>query len=476
MKNILAYQSYHLVGIQGVGMTALALILKEAGKIVTGSDVNEEFLTKNILEERGVSVFTDFSAKSIKDQEVVIYSGGHGGKNNIEVVTARRLNKPAISLAAVLGELSKTKQTIAVCGCHGKTTTSSLSSFVGLELGEDPSYYVGAPSFSGKAPGHFGSGEYFIVEADEYVADPESDLTPKFLYLSPQYILCTSLDFDHVDVYKNLAEVESAYLKFFKKISAGGFLLLNGEQEILIRLGKQAGKKVLSYGFSESNDFIIKNVKLDEATSAFSLYSKKDKLGTFKIKLYGRHNILNAAGVLALYYLLGKDLKKVGRAVGEFSGVKRRIEQYFKLNENYIFDDYAHHPAEIAATIQALRARFPKHALVVFFQPHTYSRTAIMKQEFVDSLAKADAVGLLPIFASAREVKKEQQISSYDLLKEGKNKGLITPFYLLNTVVDWYKFIEKIHEDYEKAVYITVGAGDIYKKTVLIKNILQELL
>lgn len=476
MRKLLSYQSYHLVGIQGVGMTALALILKELGKTVTGSDLKEEFLTQETLHKKGISFFTAFAEKNIQKQDVIVYSGGHGGIHNPEVKKGISLGRQVVSLAEILGELTKEKSTIAVCGCHGKTTTSSLTSFLGLELGLDVSYYVGAPSFSGKAPGHWGKGQYFVVESDEYVVDPSSNLTPKFLYFSPQYILCTSLDFDHVDVYKDLAEIEKAYLAFFKKVLPGGFLLLNGEDKRLLRLGKRADKKIFSYGFTQNNDFIIKNIKLNETNSSFDLYAGKNKLGRFELKLYGRHNILNSAGVLALYSLLGKDIGQAGKALKKFTGVKRRLEKHFQLGSSYVFDDYAHHPAEISAIIQALKSRFPKHGIIIFFQPHTYSRTKAMKQGFVDSLRKADLVGLLPIFASARESKEKGQISSKDLVQEANNKALKTQFYLLQEDIDWYEFIRAAHKNYKQAVYVTVGAGDIYKKTLLIKTILQKLL
>lgn len=443
------------VGIKGVAMANLAIILKKLGKDVTGSDVKEEFITDQLLKKSKVFWQTGFEPKKItKNTDLVIYSAAHQGDMNPQVIKAKKLGVKVISQARLLGELTKLfKTTIAVCGCHGKTTTSSLLSYALIKLGTYPSYLVGSSNFNEFPGGDFNSQKYFVIEADEYGVNPPYDLTPKFHHLNPDLILCTNIDFDHPDVYKNLDEVKKAYLKFFanKKL-----VLCADDPPTLQSINRLKSNQYLTFGFSDKADISISTPKFFHDGSSFTLFYKQKKLGVFKLSLFGEKNILNAAGVVLTLLQLGFDPKKIKTAIKGFTGAKRRFELIYSKNGIYLFDDYAHHPKEIETTIFAARSRFPGKRIVLIFQPHTYSRTQTLLKDFTKSLSLADYSYVLPIFPSARENKNNFKVKSQDISKINpqKIKAVNSKKELLNLLTTNYQPL---------TTFITMGAGDVYK-------------
>ena len=478
-----------IVGIKGVAMSNLAVILKKMGKDVTGSDVSEEFITAGLLKINKISWQTGFNPKSLpKNTDLVIYSAAHQGINNPQIAEAKKKGMKIISQAELLGQLTKQfKTTIAVCGCHGKTTTSSLLSYALIKLGVRPSYMVGSSSFNQYLGGDFNAKDYFVVEADEYGVNPPHDLTPKFHLLNPNYILCTNIDFDHPDVYKNINSVKESFLKFFKKntiLDSGKFKIVNknlilcADDKNLLDIAKKLPRKsYLTYGYSKDADLQITNSLIENNYSSFELQchpefisgsdSKKKmlnhvqhdrlSLGRFAISLFGEKNISNTAGVALTLLNLGFDPEKIKLAIKGFNGAKRRFEKVYYGNNIYLFDDYAHHPNEIKASISAARSHFPQKRIVIVFQPHTYSRTQTLLKDFSTSLSLADKAFILPIFASARENPKQFNISSKDIEKVQPGNNIMATsskkelFQLLTSHL-------KPHD-----IVFTMGAGDVYK-------------
>lgn len=474
--NILDYQRYHFVGIQGVGMTALALILKDLQKQVTGSDLKENYLTKDFLFKRGIKVANNFSSENVDKAEILIYSAAHKGKDNSEVQFALKQNLKVFSLAEFLGELSNSKKTISICGCHGKSTTSALVSFLGNQLELQMSYYVGAPGFNEYPPGKWNDqGKYFVVESDEYVADLKYDRVAKFLHLSPHYIICTNIDFDHPDVYRNIEELEAVYLKFFKKVKGKGFLLVNGDDERLLKIAKESAVTFYTYGKEKRNDYqiIAVNEKDKNSLIRFEIKSREKSLGIFETKLLGDHNIYNLTAGIAFYSILCFDLSKITSKIAQFNGVKRRLELIYQKQERLIYDDYAHHPKEIEASLIALKKSYPEHQLILFFQPHTFSRTAALADDFVKSLTKADQTFLLPVFASARETQNQQQVTSVTLMQKAKDQDY-SNIVCLNSEKEIEKRVSDAKHEFAKIVFITMGAGDVYQNINQIKTILNK--
>jgi UDP-N-acetylmuramate--L-alanine ligase/UDP-N-acetylenolpyruvoylglucosamine reductase len=451
------------LGIKGVAMANLAVVLKKMGKNVTGCDLKEEFITNKLLKTNEIKWQTGFDSKKLPQNiDLVVYSAAHGGTNNLLIIEAKKRKINLISQAQLLSELmDQFAQRIAVCGCHGKTTTSSLLVYALNKLKEKPSYIVGVPFFTGYQGGDFQGKKYFVVEADEYGVNPPQDLTPKFHLLNPNYIIATNIDFDHPDVYKNIEETKKAFLKFFNNKK----LILCIDDKNLMEVAENLPREsYLTYGFDKKADYQISNWKTDEEGSTFSINNF-----LYKTLLFGEKNISNAAAVVSFLLHLSFSKEKIRNAIKDFYGAERRFDKIYFKNNIYLFDDYAHHPTEIAATINAAKSRFKNRRILVIFQPHTYSRTKFLLKEFALSLSLADISLVLPIFASARERAKDFNISSKDIvdkIKDSLNKDCL--YIGSNT-----QLINQLNKIVDAGdVIFTMGAGDVYKlKNKLIKII-----
>ena len=460
----LKFKNIFFLGIKGVAMANLAVILRKMGKNVTGCDIEEEFITDKLLNDNKIDWTMGFDQDKLpKDTDLIVYSAAHGGTNNPLIVEAIKNKVNVISQAQLQGELMDQFETnIAVCGCHGKTTTSSLLVYALNSLKQRPSYLVGVPFFSGHQGGDFQGKKYFVIEADEYGVNPPIDKTPKFNLLNPDYIIATNIDFDHPDVYKDIEETKQAFVKFFgnKKIIA------NIDDENLLQCINTL--KVITYGESEKADYQIINCKISEEETTFEIKN----VGEFKISLFGKHNIFNATAVIVQLLEMGFKTDEIKKALIGFTGAERRFEQVYFKNNIYLFDDYAHHPAEISATISAAKSRFSNRRIIVIFQPHTYSRTKNLLKEFGESLALADISLILPIFASARENSKDFNVSSKDIvskIKDSLNKDCLYS----GSNVQLINQLDRILKTGD--IVFTMGAGDVYKlREQIIKLINQK--
>ncbi|GIW64837.1 MAG: UDP-N-acetylmuramate--L-alanine ligase [Patescibacteria group bacterium] len=449
------FKNIFFLGIKGVAMTNLAVFLKKMRKNIYGVDVEEEFITDKLLSKYNILYQNNFNNLP-ENIDLFVYSAAHQGLNNPLTKEAKKRMITVISQAELLGEIMKNFQNkIAVSGCHGKTTTSSLLSYALLKLNQKPSYIVGVPFFGDYQGGDYQEKKYFVVEADEYGINPPIDKMPKFLKLNPDWIICTNIDFDHPDVYKDIKDTKSVFLKFFQSKK----LIVNIDDENIKEVvGKiKNNQNIYTYGFSDKADYQILDWQVNEDGSKFTIKN----LGEFKIDIFGKHNILNATAVIVQLLKLGFDVDKVKENLKGFIGAKRRMELVFK-GDFYIVDDYAHHPQEIKATLEAARERFKNKRLIVIFQPHTYSRTMSLLNDFKESLEVADIGFLLPIFASARENKGDFTVSSKDIVSNSKKL-----FYCENED-QLLKNLEKILK--KNDVVFTMGAGDIYKLKVKIQN------
>lgn len=468
------YKKVFIVGIKGVAMANLAVILKQMGKEVCGSDVSEEFITDVVLKSHKIQVVENFSLDSLPEKtDLVIYSAAHKGTDNPQIVEAISRGIAVKSQAKLLDEIMQTfPNSIAVSGCHGKTTTASILTHTLKKLKAHPSYLIGTPFFGKEEGSNFQKSEYFVVEADEYGINPPKDKKPKFHLLKPSYILCTNIDFDHPDVYKNLEETKKAFLEFFSPLKHfnGVRLVICTDDENTMDVVKVLPREMYTtYGFSENSDWQIVDPKINELSSKFSLLYEGKPYGEFEISLFGLKNISNATGVVVMLHILGFKQVEIALVIKGFIGAERRFEQKAYINNIYIFDDYAHHPNEIQATIHAAKERFPERRIIVIFQPHTYSRTEKLKKEFVAALVEADYSFVLPIFPSARENPEEFSVTSKDLEKEAvkihKNN--------LKSIENEDQLVEEIQKIVKPSdVIFTMGAGDVYK---LEKNLIKIL-
>jgi len=448
-------------------MTPLAIIAKEAGMKVTGSDIKEEFITDISLKNAGIAPFIGFSKENVKDADLVIATGAHGGLKNIEVLEAKKRGIPVWTQGQAVGEYMRGNLFkrefigISVAGSHGKTTTTAMIATILAENNLDASFLIGTGSVpSLGAPGHFGKGKYFVAEADEYATEPESDLTPKFLWQNPKIEVFTNIEFDHPDIYKSVDEIREDFLRFANKIPKDGILIAGGDDKQIKELLKDYSGAKVTFGFSPVNDYVLEKVRYEDEKMFFWISAKGTSLGEFPLNAIGGFNISNALASIIAGVEVGLSLQNIKKAIGKYNGSKRRFEFIGRLKTGAkVFDDYAHHPTEIKKTLAAIRKNNSKSKIVCIFQPHTYSRTKALFSDFVTSFYDADTVILMAIYPSLRE-EKDSTVSS-ELLAQKISQTHRDVLFLPDesSVVEYID--KKKYGD--NTIIITMGAGDVYK-------------
>ncbi len=448
IENIKKYKKIHMIGIGGVSMSGIADILKNWGFTVTGSDLSNSESVQNLL-ENNIKVTIGHNLEDVANSDVVIYSAAIK-QDDPEMVEARRLNIPTIERADFLGDLTRCyKDTICISGTHGKTTTTSMISLCFLEAQKDPSIQVGA--FLNALNGNYrvGKSEHFIIEACEYVES--------FLKFSPKAEIILNIDNDHLDYFKNLDNIKKAFAKYVKLLPDDGLLILNGDDDNCKELPSLTKAKTITYGINNKNtNFFATNITFDDdGFPEFDVYHNNNLFGKFKLSVPGIHNILNALSCIALcteYDISKEDIKK---ALIKFTGAHRRFEFKGKINNiASVYDDYAHHPTEIFATAKSLSHKNFNKSWVVF-QPHTYSRTKNLLEDFAKVLLNFDNIIILDIYA-ARET-NTYGITSKELVNKihefGKEAKYIPDF---NECADYIK-----NNVEENDIVITLGAGTV---------------
>ncbi len=464
MKKI---KSIHFVSIKGVGMTPLAIIAKEAGIKVTGSDVEDTFITDAALLKSGIHPEVGFDSMHVLSPDLIITSGANGGFDNIEVITAKQKNIPVITQGQAVGEyingslFGKKYIGISVAGSHGKTTTTAMLATVLSDAKLDPSYVIGTSSVDPLGlPGHFGKGKYFVAEADEYATEPKYDKTPKLFWQKSKIVVFTNIEFDHPDLYPTLESIEEAFLRFANMLPNNGVLIACGDDIRMRNLLKRFKGKVKTYGFSEVNDYVIKNIHVEENQTFFDVFVDEIKISSFMIRVAGEHNSLNATAVLLVGLELNLPIEKIKNGLVKFSGTKRRLEFIRRLSSGaMLFDDYAHHPTEIKKTLLTVHQEYPKSKIICIFQPHTYSRTKKLFEEFISSFNNASTVIITDIYASQRE-EKDPSISSKLLVEK---MSTIHPQVIYEPkLIDVVQYLNK-NQFGKDTIVLTMGAGDVYK-------------
>lgn len=421
-------------------MSALALILHDKGFRVQGSDISKYFFTQKSLEENNIPILI-FDKANIKEGMTII-AGNAFPDSHEEIVRAKKLGLKVKRYHDFLGELSSHYTSISITGSHGKTSTTGLMAHV-LSGIDKTSYLIGDGTGSGIEDARF-----FVLEACEY--------RRHFLAYQTDYAIITNIDFDHPDYYTSIEDVEEAFRTFASQIKKAIFAC--GDDGRLQHL--QASAPIIYYGFSENNDFQAKNIVRSTKGSQFDVYVRGDLYGHFEIPAYGKHNIQNALAVIAFCHYEGLSQEKVMNQLKTFTGVKRRFTEKDVMG-TVIIDDYAHHPAEIRATLDAARQKYPDREIVAVFQPHTFTRTVAMLSEFGEALDLADAVYLCEIFTSAREQNGEVTIE--DLLEKSQ------------------KAVEVVRQEdtspllkYKGQVIVFMGAGDVEKIEHSFERILNQ--
>ena len=352
-------------------------------------------------------------------------------------------------------------QGISVAGSHGKTTTTAMIATVLKSSNLDPSYLVGTSEISSLGlPGHLGNGKFFVAEADEYATEPQYDKTPKFLWQHPEILVVTNIELDHPDFFENTDAMRESFLSFIDNVSPSGILIICGDDEENKKIIKKINTKVITYGFSPNNDYFIEKFKEDSERSFFIVNSKGTSLGEFMLNIPGDFNILNALAAVITGIEAGISIEKIKNGIKDYRGARRRFEYIGRLASGaMLFDDYAHHPTEIKKTLKAFHENYKNKKIICIFQPHTYSRTKALFEDFMNAFSSADIVIIADIYSSLRE-EKDETVSSELLVKQMTT--IHNNVRHVRGIGDVVEYISKNKFD-DNNIIVTMGAGDIYK-------------
>ncbi|MEI8011322.1 MAG: UDP-N-acetylmuramate--L-alanine ligase, partial [Candidatus Omnitrophota bacterium] len=386
------FKHYHFIGIGGMGMGNLALLMLAKGYIVSGSDQKDSELTRR-LRQRGAQIFIGHDIRNIEGADCVVYSSAVKA-DNPEMFQAFSGHIPVLRRAELLAQLVNKEVGITVAGAHGKTTTSSMASYLLINAGLKPTTAVGGIVNEGEYNATLGIGRHMVAEVDE------SD--GSFLYFSPHFSIITNMDFEHVDFYHTWNNILDAYTKFVARTVPDGLLIICGDDKHLPAIVAASSRRFTTYGFGEHNDWIASGLKLDVAGTSYDCHYKGDLIGRFELGIPGKHNVQNSLAVIALAHALKIDLSVVRATLKGFAGVRRRFERKGESGGVLMIDDYGHHPTEIAATLQTAKTLGRKR-LVVVFQPHRYSRTKFLMDDFAGSFGFADYLVLMDIYAASEK-------------------------------------------------------------------------
>jgi len=438
----------HFIGIGGIGMSGIASILAEQGCAVSGSDIKESPVTRK-LSGKGVKVFIGHSPLHLEDKDTVVYSSAIK-EDNPELLAARKNGLLILRRAQALAHLMRDKTCIAVSGAHGKTTTTALANHLLREAGLCPTAAIGGIARDLDDNCCFGrESRFFVAEADE------SDGT--FLYYHPEYPIVTNIDREHLDYYQSWEDIIAAYRKFISNSKDNGCLFCCGDDQALREITRDYKKRIMYFGLSDKNDFYPADITLNEFSSFFTCCYRGKTLGKITLPLAGEHNISNCLSVIALGHELRIPQKIIQSALASFQGTERRFQLKGEFSGIKVIDDYGHHPAEIKAVLAA--ARNVRHRrLIVVFQPHRFSRTKFLFEEFVMSFAGVDTLILTDIYAASE--KPIEGVSAESLCAGIKKKSLeIEAVYLKKENITEYLLKSITAGD----LIITLGAGDIGK-------------
>lgn len=441
-------QCVHFVGIGGVGMSGIAEILLTLGYDITGSDLERNQRTRN-LSRQGARIHQGHDPAYVEGADVVVKTSAVD-ESNKEIREARRRGIPVIPRAEMLAELMRLKEGIAVAGTHGKTTTTAMLSAVLQSGGCDPTVVVGGRLHNLELGARLGTDDQIVVEADE------SD--GSFLHLSPVMGVVTNIENDHMDFYDDMEQMEEVYLEFINSVPFYGYMALCGDDPRLYRLRSRIMKPYRTYGFGRHNDLRALAPRTADGGTRFRLQREGEVLGEVELSVPGYHNVLNALGAASVGFEQGLSFGEVREGLESFEGVVRRFD--FKGREGHfeVYDDYAHHPTEITKTLETARALFDAEILVVF-QPHRYSRTRDLADQFGPALGPADRLCVMDVYAAG-----ETPIDGIDLsyLEDAINphrNGDPTAFIAdSDAILDW---VEAAWAPDRRQVLFTMGAGDV---------------
>ncbi|GMV53330.1 MAG: UDP-N-acetylmuramate--L-alanine ligase [Chlorobi bacterium] len=447
--NFSSIRHIHLVGIGGIGMSGIAEILLSQGFTVSGSDVVRSDTTDR-LEDIGIAVFIGHAGTNILGADLVVYSSAVAPSENLETVAATHAGIPIIRRAEMLSELSRIKYCLAIAGTHGKTTTTSMSGLILMKAGFDPTVIVGGRLRGlGGSNARLGHGNWIVLEADEY--------DRSFLQLLPTIAIITNIEADHLDIYNNLDEIKTAFVEFANKVPFYGTACVCIDDPGVRSVLPLISKVTISFGLSSDATVRAVDLVYSERSSTFTVLYRSEPLGSITLNVPGDHNVRNALGAIAAALVCQAPFEKIREALAEFTGVYRRFEIKTETESLMVVDDYAHHPTEIRSTLQAATNGW-KRRIVVVFQPHTYTRTRDLADEFGNSFGQADVLIVTNVYA-ARE-QPLPGITGETIVRAAKAAGHFNVLYA-PTLDDATNILQTVRKHGD--MIITLGAGNVWQ-------------
>ena len=462
----------HFVGIGGAGMSGIADVMHTLGYQVSGSDISDNAVTQR-LESLGVKIYHDHVASNVSAVDVVVTSTAID-KNNEEVIAAREHLIPVVPRAEMLAELMRFSHGIAVAGTHGKTTTTSLVTCVLAEAGLDPTYVIGGKLNSSATHARLGKGKYLVAEADE------SDAS--FLYLQPMISIVTNIDADHLPTYGgDFSRLKQAFVEFLHHLPFYGLAVVCIDDEEVCSLLPEITRPLIRYGIDGEADVSASNIRYQGSQTIFDvLVPEADGTVEITLNMPGRHNVLNALAAICIAYELGVSMDDTQKALAEFEGIGRRMHMYGDVACKHcssgqgsimLVDDYAHHPTEVAASLAAAKNAWPEKRLVAVFQPHRYTRTRDLFEDFSQVLAECDVLVMTEVFAAG-----ESPIAGADgraLCASIRARGKVNPIFV-EDVENLAADLGSILQDGD--LVLTMGAGSIGRVSSQLKGALEKTL
>jgi UDP-N-acetylmuramate--alanine ligase len=440
------YQHIHFVGIGGVGMSGIAEVLLNLGYAVSGSDLKSSVTTRR-LKKRGAKISYGHKSTHVNGAHVVVTSSAVN-RSNPEVSQARKTGIPVVPRAEMLAELMRLKYGIAVAGTHGKTTTTSLISHVLAGAGLDPTIVIGGRVNSWRTNARLGKGEYLVAEADE------SDRS--FLKLSPTIAVVTNIDQEHMENYRGIADVRRVYQQFADKVPFYGAVVCCVDHAEIRRLRRGCTRPIVTYGIAESADYNATRISQAGERVTFTVLRKGEELGEITLPMPGRHSVANALAAVAVADRLQIPFQVIAKSLGKFRGIERRFQVLYR-NGPTVVNDYAHHPVEIRAVIQAARDGWPGQRVIVVHQPHRFSRLKSLFRDFVSVLAEADGVILMRLYAAGE--RSLLGISSRKLWGALRRRVPDIPVHYAEMQPKIFEILGKIVGPDDLVLFL--GAGDI---------------
>jgi UDP-N-acetylmuramate--alanine ligase len=438
----------HFVGIGGIGMSGIAELLLNLGYRVSGSDLHSSDITRR-LEQLGGMIFIGHSANQIEMADVVVTSSAIGA-DNPEVAAASKAAVPVIPRAEMLAELMRLKYSVAIAGAHGKTSTTSIVASVLEKGGLDPTVVIGGKLKSIGVNALLGKGDFIVAEADE------SD--GSFLKMSPAIAVVTNIDREHLDFYKDLDEIKEAFLNFIDRIPFYGLAVLCLDNEPVQNIIPKIQKRFTTYGMSVQADIQATDLKFDGLKSLFTIFHLGKELGQVSLNMPGIHNVYNAMASIAVGIELGIGFSVIQDALATLQGVQRRLEVKGEVQGISVVDDYGHHPTEIKTTLQAARESWPGRRLVVVFQPHRYTRTKALFEDFSRAFYQSDMLLVLPIYPAGEPVIPNVDANRLSEAIQRHGHKEVTYWDTFESVCSYLKDALK-----DGDILLTLGAGDVWK-------------